>query len=247
MHAAAGRPARRAPAVAAAATSRSPRRPFPTNSATCWSPTRCCIFAWRIRRIRCIQFFETYFVLQEPTYSSIYPDRPRHCAGGRADSLRPSLGRRASVGGRVLRALLLDAAGVDHAGLGASRADCWPRCEFGPLNQWMNGYWGGAVSAIAGCLVFGALPRLRDSLADSRRRLTGSGARHAVAHAPLRVLFTARECAAVLSAVGAPTGRLAGARASRSGGGAGRAACHPLNARPEQTGHRQLDHPALCS
>ena len=35
--------------------------------------------------------------------------------------------------------------------------------EFGPLNQWMNLYWGGAVSAIAGCLVFGALPRLRES------------------------------------------------------------------------------------
>jgi hypothetical protein len=35
--------------------------------------------------------------------------------------------------------------------------------EFGPLNQWMNGYWGGAVSATAGCLVFGALPRMRES------------------------------------------------------------------------------------
>jgi hypothetical protein len=34
--------------------------------------------------------------------------------------------------------------------------------EFGPLNAWMNGYWGGSVSAIAGCLVFGALPRLRE-------------------------------------------------------------------------------------
>ena len=33
--------------------------------------------------------------------------------------------------------------------------------EFGPLNQWMNSYWGGSLTAAAGCLVFGALPRLR--------------------------------------------------------------------------------------
>jgi hypothetical protein len=32
--------------------------------------------------------------------------------------------------------------------------------QFGPLNQWMNTYWGGALTAAAGCLVFGALPRL---------------------------------------------------------------------------------------
>jgi hypothetical protein len=39
--------------------------------------------------------------------------------------------------------------------------------EFGPLNQWMNEYWGGEWIAASGCLVFGALPRLR---AAPRRR-----------------------------------------------------------------------------
>ena len=34
--------------------------------------------------------------------------------------------------------------------------------EFGPFNHWMNTYWGGALAAAAGCLVFGSMPRLRD-------------------------------------------------------------------------------------
>jgi hypothetical protein len=33
--------------------------------------------------------------------------------------------------------------------------------EFGPLNYWTNCYVGGALSAVAGCLTFGALPRVR--------------------------------------------------------------------------------------
>src|ERR1019366_5186815 len=47
--------------------------------------------------------------------------------------------------------------------------------EFGPLNEWMNIYWGGAVSAAAGCLVFGALPRLRGAATRRNAALLGAG------------------------------------------------------------------------
>jgi hypothetical protein len=47
--------------------------------------------------------------------------------------------------------------------------------EFGPLNEWMNIYWGGAVSAAAGCLVFGALPRLRGAATRRNAALLGVG------------------------------------------------------------------------
>jgi predicted PurR-regulated permease PerM len=47
--------------------------------------------------------------------------------------------------------------------------------EFGPLNEWMNGYWGGGVSAAAGCLVFGAMPRLRERWLTRDAMLLGLG------------------------------------------------------------------------
>jgi hypothetical protein len=47
--------------------------------------------------------------------------------------------------------------------------------QFGPLNEWMNIYWGGAVSAAAGCLVFGALPRLRHDPTPGNAAFLGAG------------------------------------------------------------------------
>lgn len=107
------------------------------------------------------QFFETFFVLQEPTYSSIYP-----------------------LGQGIVLALGWTILGIPWAGVLLSTAAFCALCywmlrgwttplwalaggllaviEFGPLNQWTNNYWGGAVTAAAGCLVFGALPRLRE-------------------------------------------------------------------------------------
>ena len=112
------------------------------------------------------QFFETFFVLQEPTYSSIFP-----------------------LGQGVVLALSWTIFGHPWAGVALSVGALCALCywmlrawttpgwalaggllaviQFGPLNQWMNSFWGGAVSACAGCLVFGALPRLRE---DARTR-----------------------------------------------------------------------------
>ena len=106
------------------------------------------------------QFFETLFVLQQPTYSSIYP---------------PGQGIALAIGQWIF--------GNPWAGVAMSISAFCALCywmlrgwispgwallggvltaiEFGPLSQWMNSFWGGGVSACAGCLVFGALPRLR--------------------------------------------------------------------------------------
>jgi len=47
--------------------------------------------------------------------------------------------------------------------------------EFGPVSSWTNSYWGGAYTAAAGCLVFGALPRLRDHRRTRDAVLLGLG------------------------------------------------------------------------
>jgi len=107
------------------------------------------------------QFFETFFVLQRPTYSSIYPI---------GQGLALALGRlifRVPWAGVVLSAAAL--CSLCYWMLRAWTTPVWAFmggllavCEFGPLNLWMNCYWGGALAAAAGCLVFGALPRLRE-------------------------------------------------------------------------------------
>ncbi len=105
------------------------------------------------------QFFETFFVLQEPTYSSIYPiGQGLALAFGRATFGLPWAG------------VVLSTAAFCSLCYWMLRAWTTPTwallgglltvIEFGPLSQWMNGYWGGAFAAAAGCLVFGALPGL---------------------------------------------------------------------------------------
>ena len=120
------------------------------------------------------QFFETFFVLQEPAYSSIYPvGQGLALALGWAVFGLPWAGVVLSVGAFcalcywMLRAWTT--AGWALAG------GVLAVIEFGPLNQWMNNYWGGAFAAAAGCLVFGALPRLRNGPRTRDAVLLGVG------------------------------------------------------------------------
>ena len=105
------------------------------------------------------QFFETFFVLQQPTYAAIYPiGQGLMLALGEALFGSPWAGVLISTGAFC---------GLCYWMLRAWTTPAWALLggvlaviEFGPLCGWMNSYWGGHFAAAAGCLVFGALPRL---------------------------------------------------------------------------------------
>jgi hypothetical protein len=105
------------------------------------------------------RFFETFFVLQQPTYSSIYPiGQGFALAVGKALFSTPWAGVILSTAAfcSLTYWMLLAWTTPQWALTGGVLAIL----EFGPLSQWMNSYWGGAFAAAAGCLVFGALPRI---------------------------------------------------------------------------------------
>ncbi len=108
------------------------------------------------------QFFETFFVLQQPTYSSMYPiGQGLVLALGRLISGIPWTGVLIATGAFCAGCYWMLRGWVtpSWALLGGILAVM----EFGPLCQWTNSYWGGgSLAAAAGCVVFGALPRIRE-------------------------------------------------------------------------------------
>ncbi len=105
------------------------------------------------------RFFETFFILQQPTYGSIYPlGQGLILAFGRLISGVPWTGVLCATGALCALSYWMLRAYVPP--LWALLGGILAIIEFGPLNLWMNCYWGGALPAAAGCLVFGALPRL---------------------------------------------------------------------------------------
>jgi len=115
------------------------------------------------------EHFESIYILQHPTYASIYPPaQGTLLAAAAVIGANPWFAVWASVG--VMCALLCwmlrGWLPPPWALLGAMLAVF----RFSILGHWMNSFWGGSVPAIGGALVLGALPRIlkhqraRDSL-----------------------------------------------------------------------------------
>jgi hypothetical protein len=119
-------------------------------------------------------FLETFHVLQHPTYASMYP---------------PAQGAVLAIGqlmGNPWIGVLLSTAGMCAAMTWALQGWLPSQWAFlggvlvllriGLTSDWINSYWGGAVAAIGGALVIGALPRIKQRQRGTDSLLMGVGA-----------------------------------------------------------------------
>ena len=119
-------------------------------------------------------FFDTFHVLQHPTYASMYP--PAQGAVLAVGKLlgSPWLGVLLSSAAMCMAItwMLQGWAPPEWALLGGGLA----LCRFAIFSYWTNSYWGGSVAAIGAALVLGALPRMLRLLRPRDAVICGVGA-----------------------------------------------------------------------
>ncbi|MFZ0635722.1 MAG: hypothetical protein WAM08_09395 [Candidatus Acidiferrales bacterium] len=103
-------------------------------------------------------FFETFHVNQHPTYMSKYPPGQGAVLALGQYLGNPWIGVLLSVAA-MYAAILWALQGWMPPGW-ALLGTAFAFLQFGVWNYWTNSYWGGAVAAIGGALVIGALPRI---------------------------------------------------------------------------------------
>jgi hypothetical protein len=119
--------------------------------------------------------FETFHVIQQPTYASMYPPaQGLLLALGQVTTGHPFVGVWLSMAllCAVLCWMFQGWMSPSWALLGGLMA----AVHFGVFSYWADSYWGGAAAATGGALVLGALPRIKKSQRVGDALLMGLGA-----------------------------------------------------------------------